>query len=195
MNYNSSSGRIEVISGCMFAGKTEELMRRLRRAEIAERSIEIFSPELDTRFGKDVIGSHNGKSWSSTVVPINSTGQAMLLEQGKKVDIVAVDEFNFFEHQFVPVLNELANSGVRVVVSGLDQTFRGEPFEPMGDLLAIADKVDKLTAVCEECGGVATRTQRLINGEPANYSAPTVQVGGSESYEARCRKCHTVPEK
>lgn len=190
---NLRSGRIEVISGCMFAGKTEELVRRLRRSEIVDADIRVFTPEVDDRYGEELIGSHNGSSWDATVLPSDSTGVNQLIEQGMGADVVAIDEFNFFTEGFVYAAEELANYGTRVIVTGLDQTFRGEPFEPMGTMLAVADVVDKLTAVCEVCGTDATKTQRLINGQPAAYDSPTVQVGGSESYEARCRECHEVP--
>jgi thymidine kinase len=187
------NGRIEVISGCMFAGKTDELLRRLRRAEIAGLDIRVFSPEIDDRYGETVIGSHNGEEWDARVISVDSPGVNDLISEGMGADIVAIDEFNFFTEGFVYAVEELADYGTRVIVTGLDQTFRGEPFEPMDELLAIADTVDKLTAVCEVCGSDATKTQRLIDKEPASYNSPTVHVGGSESYEARCRDCHKVP--
>lgn len=188
-----TSGQIEVITGCMFAGKTEELLRRLRRARIADLDIKVFTPEIDDRFDKEQVGSHSGKAWDASVVTDDSNGVNKVLDEGMGVDIVAFDEFNFLSSGFVYAAEDIANYGTRVIVTGLDQTFRGEPFEPMDEILAVADKVDKLTAVCEDCGCVATKTQRLINGDPAPYDSPTVQVGGSETYEARCRECHQVP--
>ena len=190
------TGQIEVITGCMFAGKTEELLRRLRRAKIAELDIRVFTPELDNRFGKTKVGSHSGESWDATVVSSDSSGVTKVIEEGMGADVVAFDEFNFLNSGFVYAASEIANyEQTRVIVTGLDQTFRGEPFEPMDEILAMADVVDKLTAVCERCGDAATKTQRLIDGEPAPYDSPTVQVGGSETYEARCRDCHHVPSE
>lgn len=189
------NGQIEVITGCMFAGKTEELLRRLRRAEIAELDVRVFTPELDNRFGTTKVGSHSGDAWDATVVSSDSSGVTDVLDKGMGADVVAFDEFNFLNSGFVYAASEIADYGTRVIVTGLDQTFRGEPFEPMNDILAMADMVDKLTAVCENCGNAATKTQRLIDGEPAPYDSPTVQVGGSETYEARCRSCHEVPSE
>lgn len=192
MSHHIQTGQIEVISGCMFAGKTEELLRRLRRAEIAGQSIKVFTPAVDDRFDRETIGSHNGRDWEATVVETDSAGAAQV-KSAKDFDIVAIDEFNFFSEGFIDVIEDLAYDGVRVIVSGTDQTFRAEPFEPMHTLLSLADEVDKLAAVCEQCGGRATRNQRLIDGEPAPINSPTVLVGGDESYEARCRHCHEVP--
>lgn len=190
MNIIQDSGRIEVITGCMFAGKTEELLRRLRRAEIANADIEIVKPEIDDRYGEETVGTHVGRTWEARIISLDEEGRDEL--NSIDADIIAVDEFNFFDSSFVPVLNELANDGKRVMVSGLDQTYRGEPFSPMDEAIAIADGVDKLSAVCEKCGSEATKTQRIINGEPAKADEPTVVVGAEESYQARCRKCHTV---
>lgn len=187
------NGRIEAISGCMFAGKTGELLRRVRRAEIAGYDVTVISPQRDDRYGDYCIGSHDGEKLEATVIPENEEGIEQLYTEAQSTDVIAIDEFNFFTEEFVPVLDDIANDGVKVIVSGLDQTFRGEPFDPLGSLLTIADDVTKLTAVCDICGREATRTQRLIDGDPAPENSPTVQVGGSESYQARCRDCHTVP--
>jgi len=192
MRNTEQTGKVEVICGCMFAGKTEELIRRLRRAEIAEQSITVFSPEVDDRYNRETIGSHNGKNWNANVICADESG----VEKVKKAtdeDVVAIDEFNFFTEEFIDAINYLANNNVRVIVSGLDQTFRAEPFNPLPNSLAIADTVDKLTAICEVCGGEATKTQRLVNGDPADESSPTVLVGGDDSYEARCRECFVAP--
>jgi thymidine kinase len=190
MNIIQDSGRIEVITGCMFAGKTEELLRRLRRAEIANADIEIVKPEIDDRYGEETVGTHVGRTWEARIISLDEEGRDEL--NSIDSDIIAVDEFNFFDSSFVSVLNDLANDGKRVMVSGLDQTYRGEPFSPMDEAIAIADGVDKLSAVCEKCGSEATKTQRIIDGEPAKADEPTVVVGAEESYQARCRKCHTV---
>lgn len=185
-----SNGKIEVITGCMFAGKTEELLRRLRRSKIADKSIEIVKPEVDDRYGETTVGTHVGRTWEAKVIPVSEEGISQLTDISS--EIIAIDEFNFFTDEFIPILNELANSGKRIIISGLDQTYRGEPFEPMDKALAIADSVDKLSAICEECGGEATKTQRIIDGDPAPADAPTVLVGDDESYQARCRSCHKV---
>ncbi|MFB6242309.1 MAG: thymidine kinase [Candidatus Nanosalina sp.] len=187
----SSSGRIEVITGCMFSGKTEELLRRLRRAEIADQEVEVFKPSVDDRYSEEEVGSHSGRTWGARVVnPESKNLEERFLEP--KADVVAVDEANFFEPSLVPVLEKLSGSGTRVIVTGLDQTFRGEPFTPVPELMARAEYVDKLRAICARCGGEATKTQRMIDGEPAHVDDPTILVGADESYEARCRECHEV---
>jgi thymidine kinase len=185
----------------MFAGKTEELLRRLRRAEIAGESVVTFSPATDTRYGEGVICTHthaatsgeHGATCAATIVDPEDTGSLTdAFELGATADVVGIDEANFFTTDIVSFVEDLADVGCRVIVSGTDQTFRGEPFEPMGDLMAIADKVTKLSAICVRCGCQATRNQRLIDGEPAPRSSPTILVGGDESYEARCRSCHKI---
>lgn len=188
-NFN---GQIEVITGCMFAGKTEELLRRLRRAEIAGETLEVFTPETDGRYGETQIGSHSGQTWSASVIETTKDGADELYNKSVDADIVAIDEFNFFTDAFLKTARKLAKEQTRVIISGTDQTFRGEPFDPVHKAMAIADDVEKLTAICEECGGTATMNQRLLDGEPAPAEAPTIQVGGAESYEARCRNCHEI---
>lgn len=193
MQNQSPLGHIEVITGCMYSGKTEELLRRLRRAQIAGHKIEVFSPSIDSRYGTRTIGSHSGQKWEATVVDVEDD-MGELYNLGCGSEIVAMDEANFFEYSVVEVVEELAAKGTRVIVSGLDQTFRGTPFTPVPELIAISDEVDKLTAVCEVCGRTATKTQRLIDGEPAPKNSPTIDVGGEERYQARCRSCHAFPE-
>lgn len=184
-------GRIEVISGCMFAGKTEELLRRLRRAEVADESVVTFSPDTDNRYGEQTIGSHSNRTRNATVVPASSPSE--IHEHVSNADVVGIDEANFFDTNLVNIVSDLADDSTRVIVCGTDQTFRGEPFTPLPQLMAISDDLTKLQAVCSVCGKQATRNQRLIDGTPAPASSPTVQVGGEESYEARCRHCHDVP--
>lgn len=184
---------IELITGCMFAGKTEELLRRLRRAEIAGEEVAVYKPEIDDRYGIETVGSHNGGEWEAIVVATSSDGMDVLEETATGADVVGIDEANFFPEQLVDVVQTLADNGHRVIISGLDQTYRAEPFTPVDSLLAVADDVEKLTAICTECGQQATRTQRLVDDEPAPIDMPTVQVGGEERYEARCRCCHTLP--
>jgi len=175
----------------MFSGKSEELLRRVRRALIARRTVQVFKSHLDDRYGGVFrISSHDGRTLEAT--PVNSSGQvARALEEDTQV--VAIDEAQFLDESVVPLVNALADEGRRVIVAGTDMDFRGEPFGPIPHLLAIAEQVDKLHAICVRCGELATRNQRMIDGEPAPAEGPTIQVGGSESYEARCRSCHEVP--
>lgn len=188
----TNSGYVEVITGCMFSGKTEELLRRLRRAEIAGQSVAVFSPAVDDRFGEATVGSHAGREWDSTVVPAEGEGVWRIREELNGEEVVAIDEANFFGPELVAVCEALADDGRRVLVSGTDQTFRGEPFEPVPRLVAMAEYVDKLQAICAVCGEPASRNQRLVDGDPAHVDDPTIMVGAEESYEARCRNCHTL---
>lgn len=190
MHAITNSGWVEVITGSMFSGKTEELLRRLRRAEIAGQSVAVFTPAVDDRYGEAQVGSHSGHEWAATTVDEARPHTIQGSLNGEAV--VAIDEANFFSDELVAVCEHLANDGRRVIVSGLDQTYRGEPFSPMPRLMAAAEYVEKLQAICVRCGEPATRTQRLVDGEPAHYDDPTVLVGADESYEARCRDCHVV---
>mgnify|MGYP000600799367 CR=1 FL=1 len=192
MHAITNSGWVEVITGSMFSGKTEELLRRLRRAEIAEQDVAVFTPAVDDRYGDDVIGSHEGRDWDATAVPSEGEGVWEIVERVDDEDVVAIDEANFFDDTLVDVCDDLASDGHRVVVSGTDQTFRGEPFHPVPALMATAEYVEKFQAICSVCGEPATRNQRLIEGEPAHVDDPTILVGAAESYEARCRSCHTL---
>ncbi|HEY0672690.1 MAG TPA: thymidine kinase [Longimicrobiales bacterium] len=191
MDYAGKGGWVEVICGVMFSGKSEELMRRVRRATLAKKKVQVFKSHLDERYGGlGSVGSHDGSSLKA--VPISSS-----LELAEYIrddtEVIAVDEVQFLDPGIVDVANVLADHGVRVILAGTDMDFRGRPFGAMGDLLAIAEMVTKLHAICVRCGSLATRNQRLINGEPAPAEGPTIQVGGLESYEARCRMCHEVP--
>lgn len=192
MHAITQSGWVEVISGSMFSGKTEELLRRLRRAEIAGQSVAVYKPAVDDRYGETTIGTHNGRQWDATVVDNEGDGPLDILDADSAAEVVAIDEANFFSDALVEVCNALADRGSRVIVSGTDQTFRGEPFEPLPQLMATAEYVDKLRAICTVCGEPATRNQRLIEGEPAHVDDPTILVGAEESYEARCRDCHVI---
>jgi len=191
--YNKpSSGWIEVICGSMFSGKTEELIRRVRRAQIARQKVQVFKPAIDTRYARRKVASHNGMQVEA--VPVESTVQLRALID-PDTTVVALDEAQFFDDDVVALCGELANQGRRVIVAGLDMDFRGEPFGPMPLLMAQAERVDKLQAICVVCGAPASRTQRLINGQPAWYDDPVILVGASEVYEARCRGCHQVPRR
>ena len=193
MLHERGSGSIELVCGSMFSGKTEELLRRIRRAEIARRRVQIFKPHIDARYGLQRVASHNGVAREDVVVVADA---AAILEQLQAdTEVVAIDEIQFFDWSVADICSKLADDGRRVIAAGLDQDFRGEPFGPMPLLMALAERVDKLQAICVCCGAPASRTQRLIDGRPARYDDPIIWVGGSESYEARCRQCHEVPGK
>ncbi len=184
-------GSLEVITGVMFSGKSEELLRRVRRALIARKSVQVFKSHLDDRYsGIQSISSHDGRHVEALPVSA-SIDVAERFEPG--TEVLAVDEVQFLDPGIVAVVTALADQGCRVIVSGTDMDFRGKPFGPIGDLLAVAERIDKLHAICVMCGELATRNQRLIDGEPAPAEGPTIQVGGSENYEARCRRHHQVP--
>ena len=190
--YNKPTGGwIEVICGSMFSGKTEELIRRLRRARIARQEVQVFKPTIDTRYADREVTSHNGMQIEA--LPVEDTGQLREMI-APETTVIAIDEAQFFDDDVVPLCEQLADDGLRVIVAGLDMDFRGEPFGPMPALMARAEQVTKLQAICVECGGPASRTQRLIDGEPAAYDDPVILVGASEVYEARCRGCHEVRE-
>jgi thymidine kinase len=187
-----SSGWIEVICGSMFSGKTEELIRRLRRAEIARQRVQVFKPSVDTRYAHKAIASHNGLQ--ADALPVDGC-DGIREKLDALADVIAIDEVQFFEPEIVSLCNELAEDGKRVICAGLDMDFRGVPFGPIPQLLAIAERVDKLQAICVICGHPASRTQRLIEGQPACYEDPILLVGASEVYEARCRAHHEVPRR
>ena len=179
-------GWLEVVCGPMFSGKSEEMIRRLRRAEIAGQRVLLFKPRIDDRYDAADVVSHAGARMRG--VPV--AGVAELLARADGYEVVGIDEVQFFEAEVVSAALRLADAGVRVVAAGLDQDFRRLPFGPMPDLLAHAEFVDKLQAVCHRCGGPATTTQRLVDGRPAPYSGETIVVGALDAYEARCRECH-----
>lgn len=185
-------GWIEVICGCMFAGKTEELIRRINVLSYARKNILVFKPKIDDRYSTTEIASHAGSK-----VPCIVIGEAkeILNHVNYDTDVVAIDEVQFFDEDVVDICEYLADSGLRVMVAGLDKDFRGEPFGVLPDLLTRAEFVTKLTAVCAKCGAPATRTQRIINGKPASFNDPIVLVGAKEAYEPRCRHCHEIVEK
>jgi thymidine kinase len=192
MRHSYNGGWIEVVCGSMFSGKTEELIRRIRRARIAKQQVQVFKPVLDSRYHAEKVSSHNGLHWEA--VPVGNARE-ILDRLSSDTTVVAVDEAQFFDWELSAVCNELAESGLRVILAGLDMDFRGEPFGPMPLLMAEAEEVTKLQAICVVCGAPASRTQRLIDGQPAAYDDPIILVGGSESYDARCRLCHEVPRK
>lgn len=193
MYHGSRPGWIEVIAGVMFSGKSEELIRRVRRAIIARRKVQVFKSHLDSRYtGLYSVSTHDGREIEAT--PVDTAAEIFRLVK-PDTELVAIDEAQFLDEELVTVASALAARGVRVILAGTDTDFRGEPFGPMGRLLAIAESVDKLQAICVICGDLATRNQRLVDGKPARYDSPTILVGGRETYEARCRHCHRVPRK
>ncbi len=191
--FQLTGGWIEVIAGVMFSGKSEELIRRVRRAIIARKRVQVFKSHLDGRYaGIYSISSHDGRSVEA--VPVDSSAQiAQCLDP--MAQVIAIDEAQFLDDSIVELSTSLAARGRRVILAGTDTDFRGEPFGPMPQLMAVAEVVDKLHAICVLCGSPASRNQRLVEGRPARYDSPVIQVGGTESYEARCRACHQVPRR
>lgn len=185
-------GWIEVICGCMFAGKTEELIRRINVLSYAKKNILVFKPRIDDRYSTTEIASHAGSKVPCIVI---DEAKEILDHVNYDTDVVAIDEVQFFDEDVVDICEYLADNGLRVMVAGLDKDFRGEPFGVLPDLLTRAEFVTKLTAVCAKCGAPATRTQRIINGKPASFNDPVVLVGAKEAYEPRCRHCHEIVEK
>ena len=183
----------ELITGPMSCGKTEELLRRIRRCQIARKKIKVFSPAIDTREGGEYIKSRNGLT--SDAIKISHSVQ--ILQHVKPDDeVIAIDELQFFDDKIAKVITVLMNEGKTVVGTGLELDFKAEPFGSMPELMCIATKVDKLHAICMKCGCEhATRTQRLIDGKPADKNSPLIMIGGDESYEARCIKCYELPDK
>ena len=191
MLYGARGGWIEVIAGVMFSGKSEELIRRVRRAMIARRKVQVFKSHLDERYqGLYAVSSHDGRSVEA--IPIDSSIQ-IAQQLNTLADVIAIDEAQFLDAGILPLVRSFATRGLRVIIAGTDTDFRGEPFGAMPQLMADAELVDKLHAICVVCGGPASRNQRIIDGRPAGYDSPTIMVGGRESYEARCRHCHQVP--
>jgi len=192
MDQKHGVGWIELICGSMFSGKSEELIRRVRRAQIAKQKVQVFKPRLDDRYQAEKVASHNGMHLDAIVV---REAKDILHLLDPDTTVVAIDEGQFFDWTIADVCGFLADTGRRVIIAGLDMDFRGEPFGPMPLLMAQAERVDKLQAICVVCGAPASRSQRLINGQPASYDDPVIMVGADEVYEARCRHCHQVPKK
>ena len=184
-------GSVEVICGSMFSGKTDELIRRLIRATIAKQKVQVFKPAIDVRYAVEKVTSHAGTDYDA--IPVEKAAD-IRSRLDADTTVVAIDEAQFMDAEVVTIARELADKGLRVLVAGLDQDFRGEPFGPMPALMSLAEHVVKLHAICMVCGDEASRTQRLVNGKPARYDDPVVIVGASEMYEARCRRHHEVPK-
>jgi len=192
-SFHQTGGWIEVISGVMFSGKSEELIRRLRRAMIARKRVQVFKSRLDERYsGIYTISSHDGRAVDA--IPADSAAQ-IAQQIDPTAQVIAIDEAQFLDTGILQLVTSLAARGRRVIIAGTDTDFRGEPFGSMPQLMAIAEVVDKLHAICVLCGGPASRNQRLIGGQPAPYDSPTIMVGSAESYEARCRMCFSIPRR
>lgn len=188
--FQPNGGWVEVIAGVMFSGKSEELIRRVRRSLIARKRVQVFKSHLDDRYaGTYTVGSHDGRTIEA--VPVDSSDQ-IALRLDPLAQVIAIDEAQFLDHGIVALANDLASRGRRVIIAGTDTDFRGEPFGAMPMLMCAAEVVDKLHAICVQCGAPATRNQRLIDGKPARFDSPIVMVGGADSYEARCRTCHRL---
>ncbi len=176
----NGTGWIEVIAGSMFSGKSEELIRRLNRARIARQKVQVFKPKIDARYSKEEIASHSGQTHGS--MPVSTTAE-MMSQILDDTQVVGIDEGQFFDMAIVDAVNQLAESGKRVIVAGLDQDYTGRPFEPMPQLLSVAEFITKTHAICVKCGSTANYSQRTVESESR------VEVGASDKYEARCRKC------
>jgi thymidine kinase len=188
--FQPNGGWIEVVAGVMFSGKSEELIRRVRRALIAKKRVQVFKSHLDDRYaGVYTVGSHDGRTIDA--IPVDTSAQ-ISLRLDPHAQVIAIDEAQFLDAGIVALANDLAARGRRVILAGTDTDFRGEPFGAMPALMCCAEVVDKLHAICVLCGAPATRNQRLIDGQPARYNSPVVMVGGADSYEARCRSCHVI---
>lgn len=187
---NRKFGWIECICGSMFSGKSEELLRRIKRGVIAKQKVLLFKPSIDNRYDENRVSTHNGNSYDS--ISIEKSSDILNFVKDTNYDIIGIDEIQFFDNDIVKIINKLADDGIRVIVAGLDMDFKAEPFHPMPEIMAISEMVTKLHAVCNKCGKEASRSQRLINGKPAKYDNPIVVIGASESYEARCRHCHEI---
>lgn len=189
-NQHSMHGVLEVICGPMFSGKSEELIRRLRRAKIAQQKIITFKPQLDNRYALEYVVSHDGNKVDAR--PLINVQEIIEIVNANNANVIGIDEAQFFSHDLVSVVCQLINENRRVIVAGLDLDFRGTPFGCMPLLLAIADKVTKLQAICTQCGHDAHFTQRLVNGTPARFDDPIIMIGAQEAYQARCRGCYSI---
>ena len=186
-------GSLEIICGPMFSGKSEELIRRLRRAKIAKQRVTVFKPKLDTRRRLDKVTSHNGNHIEAT--PVDEVDHILMQVIDAQIQVVGIDEVQFFPHAIIPIICQLIDAGKRVLVAGLDLDFRSIPFGPIPILLAIADQITKLQAICTLCGNDAHHTQRLVNHQPAQFDDPIIQVGAQEAYQARCRDCYVIDKR
>ena len=188
-----NSGLLEVVCGPMFSGKSEELIRRLRRAKIAKQQVLTFKHKIDNRHAIEYVVSHDGNKLSAQ--PLDNVQDILTIALDHNIDVIGIDEAQFFGNELVPVVCALVDAGKRVIAAGLDLDFRGAPFGCMPILMAIADKITKLQAICTECGVDAHFTQRLVNGSPARHNDPIILVGAQEAYQARCRGCYSIDKR
>ncbi|ASP28735.1 thymidine kinase [Spiroplasma corruscae] len=196
LNLNNKKGWIELITGCMFAGKTEEFIKRLRRYQYANQNIIVFKPSIDDRYGEKEIFSHSRMNIEAIPVSSSTELKKIFNERNttKKIDVLGIDEVQFLDDDIVILLEEFASNGVIIVASGLDKDFKNNPFKNVDKLLVTAEYVDKLTSICSKCGGNGTRTQRIINGVPASANSPLIDIAANEKYESRCRHCFEEPK-
>lgn len=187
---HTSHGQLEVICGPMFSGKSEELIRRLRRAKIAQQTVITFKPHIDQRYGLEYVVSHNGSKVDAQ--PLENVHDIITIVNNSDAMVIGIDEAQFFSSDIVSIVCQLIQNNKRIIVAGLDLDFRGAPFGSMPLLLALADKVTKLHAICTQCGHDAHFTQRLVNENPAKYDDPIVMIGAQEAYQARCRGCYSI---
>lgn len=192
-NLNAQKGTVELICGPMFSGKSEELIRRLRRASIAKQNVIVFKHALDDRHATEKVRSHNGATFEAHATQNIKIIRKMALQHN--ITVVGIDEVQWNSNAIIPIICELVDAGKRVLVAGLDLDFRGVPFGPIPTLMAIADSVTKLTAICTICGSDAHFSQRLVNNKPAKFDDPIIQVGAQEAYQARCRNCYVIDKK
>ncbi|WP_381415452.1 thymidine kinase [Spiroplasma endosymbiont of Anurida maritima] len=192
LNKNAKFGWMEIIVGCMFAGKTEEFIRRLIRLEYAKFKIQVFKPSVDNRYKEDSVTSHNNRSFDAVAVV---SAEDLYNSVDKDTKVVGIDEVQFFDANIVKIANKLADENKLVIMNGLDKDFRGESFDNVAQLMALSENVKKLHAICVICGNLANRTQRIINGKPANYNDKIILIGEKDAYEARCRHCHQISNK
>lgn len=193
-NIKTKKGWIELITGCMFAGKTEEFIRRIKTFMYAKFNVKVFKPSIDDRYSVEEVASHSGVKLKANVVTSSEEIKKIVESSDRKVDVVGIDEIQFFNVGIVDLLNDFADNGIIVVANGLDKDFRAQPFQNVDQLLVQAEYVQKLSAVCIVCGGNANRTQRIVDGKPAKKDEPIILVSGNEYYEARCRHCYLKPE-
>ncbi|AKX34675.1 thymidine kinase [Spiroplasma litorale] len=196
LNLKNKKGWIELITGCMFAGKTEEFIKRLRRYQYADQNIIVFKPAIDNRYSEKEIYSHSRMNIDA--IPVNNSDEVKKIfeenDKIKKIDVVGIDEVQFLDEGIVDLLEQFASNQIIVVASGLDKDFKNNPFKNVDKLLVSAEYVDKLTSICHKCGGNGTRTQRIVKGKPAKADSPLIDIAANEKYESRCRHCFEEPK-
>jgi len=193
-NLKNKKGWVELITGCMFAGKTDEFIRRINTFTYAGFNVFVFKPAIDKRYSEAEIVSHAGAKLKAIAVSSSNEIEKIVVDTKEKIDVIGIDEVQFIDTNIVNLIEEFANRGIIVVVNGLDKDFKSDPFQNVDKILVQAEYVKKLSAICHECGGNANRTQRIVNGKPARKDEPIILVSGNDHYEARCRHCYIKPE-